>query len=45
MTKRISITVNGAVAEAQLFEDQAPTTVEALWNSLPIKDRTIQTRW
>ena len=45
MAKRIRIEVDGVVAEAQLFEDQAPKTVEALWNRLPIVDRTIQARW
>lgn len=45
MARRIRIRVDGVVAEAQLFEDQAPRTVEALWDTLPIKDRTIQARW
>lgn len=45
MTKRIRIRVDGATAEAVLFEDKAPKTTAALWDCLPIQDRTIQTRW
>ena len=45
MSKRIRITVDGAVAEAELFDGLAPRTVGALWDRLPIEDRTIQTRW
>jgi len=33
------------VAEGQLFEEQAPRTAQALWDRLPIRDRTIQARW
>lgn len=44
--KRIRIRVDDVVAEAQLFEDRAPKTVQALWDTLPItNERTIQTRW
>jgi hypothetical protein len=42
---RIRIRVGDAVAEAQLFDDKAPKTTQALWDQLPIHDRTIQTRW
>lgn len=42
---RIRIQVGDAVAEAELFEDKAPKTTAALWERLPIQDRTIQTRW
>jgi hypothetical protein len=45
MSKRIRVLVDGAVAEATLFEDQAPDTIQALWERLPIVDRTIQARW
>jgi hypothetical protein len=45
MPKRIRVRVDGVTAEGQLFEDRAPRTVAALWSKLPIKDRTIQTRW
>jgi hypothetical protein len=45
VAKRIRIRVDGVEAEAQLYEEQAPKTVEALWQTLPIKDRTIQARW
>src|ERR687897_2765881 len=42
---RIRVRVGDAVAEGSLFTDQAPKTTEALWDRLPIQDRTIQTRW
>ncbi len=45
MGKRIKIQVDNVVAEAELFEDKAPLTTAALWQALPIEDRTIQTRW
>jgi hypothetical protein len=45
MPKRIRITVDGVEAEAELLEDLAPRAVGALWDRLPIQDRTIQTRW
>jgi hypothetical protein len=45
MGKRIRIHVDQVVAEAELYEDKAPLTTEALWGALPISDRTIQTRW
>jgi hypothetical protein len=45
MDKRIRVCVDGVVAEATLFEKQAPKTVQALWDRLPIVDRTIQARW
>ena len=45
MAKRIRIRLGDITAEAALFEDKAPKTVEALWKRLPIKDRTIQARW
>ena len=43
--KRIQIRLGGVTAEAALFEEQAPLTVRALWDRLPIRDRTIQARW
>lgn len=45
MAKRIRIRLDGVTAEAVLFEDRAPRTTAALWERLPIADRTIQTRW
>lgn len=45
MTRRIRITINGAVAEAELFEEKAPQTTAGLWDTLPLSERTIQTRW
>jgi hypothetical protein len=43
--KRIRIHVDQVVSEAELYEDKAPLTTAALWEALPITDRTIQTRW
>jgi hypothetical protein len=45
MPRRIRVRVAGVEAEGQLFEDKAPNTVAALWQTLPITDRTIQVRW
>jgi hypothetical protein len=45
MPRRIRVRVDGVEAEGQLFEDKAPNTVAALWQTLPITDRTIQVRW
>jgi hypothetical protein len=45
LSKRIRIKVDDVMAEGELFEDKAPKTVAALWEQLPITDRTIQTRW
>jgi hypothetical protein len=45
VSKRIRIRLDGVTAEAVLFEDKAPKTTAALWERLPINDRTIQTRW
>lgn len=45
MAKRIRVTVGDVVAEGHLFEDEAPRTVQAFWDRLPIRDRTIQARW
>ena len=43
---RIRVRLGGdVVAEGQLFEEQAPRTARALWERLPIRDRTIQARW
>jgi len=45
LPKRIRVKVGDVVAEGRLFEEQAPKTVQALWERLPIRDRTIQARW
>ena len=45
MSKCIRVKVGDVVAEGRLFEEQAPKTVQALWERLPIRDRTIQARW
>ena len=43
--KRLRVRVGSVVSEAILFEADAPKTIAALWQRLPIKDRTIQARW
>lgn len=45
MPRRIRIRVDTVVAEATLYDAAAPQTTAALWDRLPIRDRTIQTRW
>ncbi|HUZ00460.1 MAG TPA: DUF3830 family protein [Thermomicrobiaceae bacterium] len=45
MPRRVRIRVGDVVAEATLYDDAAPRTTAALWDRLPISDRTIQTRW
>ncbi len=46
MTKRIRIVLDRTIeCEATLYEEKAPRTVAALWERLPIEDRTIQVRW
>ena len=46
MAKRIRIVVGGVTADATLFEDKAPKTVQAFWDRLPLTgERTIQVRW
>lgn len=42
---RVYVRVGEVVAEASLDDGLAPRTVAALWDRLPIRDRTIQTRW
>jgi len=39
------VRIGDVVAEGQLFGEEAPRTVQALWERLPIRDRTIQARW
>jgi len=43
--KRLRVRVGTVLSEAVLFEAEAPHTVAALWERLPIVDRTIQARW
>ncbi len=43
--KRLRVRVGQVVSEAVLFEAEAPRTIAALWERLPIVDRTIQARW
>lgn len=43
--RRVYLQVGEVAAEASLDDGLAPRTVAALWERLPIRDRTIQTRW
>ena len=43
--RRIAIELEGVVAVARLFDDKAPLTCQALWDVLPIHDRTIHVTW
>lgn len=45
MGKRILIGIGKVSARATLLGDDAPRTVDTLWNGLPIDDRTIHVRW
>ncbi len=45
MARRIRIRVDDVEAEATLYDEDAPKTTDALWERLPIRDRTIQARW
>jgi hypothetical protein len=45
LTKRIRVKVGDVIAEGRLFDEEAPRTAQALWDRLPIRDRTIQARW
>jgi hypothetical protein len=42
---RISIIAGDLRTEARLYDEQAPRTIGALLESLPIHDKTIQVRW
>jgi hypothetical protein len=41
----LALEIEGAVARIALLEQEAPNTVDALWEALPIDDRAIQARW
>ncbi len=43
--RRIEIELDGVVAVARLLDDKAPLTCQALWDCLPIQDRTIHVAW
>ena len=45
MSRRIRIKVDDVVAEATLYDEKASKTTAALWERLPIHDRTIQVHW
>lgn len=41
----VELEIGGVKAIAELFEKEAPRTVAAIWDLLPIQDRTIHVRW
>ncbi len=41
----IELEMQGVVAVARLLDEQAPLTCQALWERLPIQDRTIHVAW
>jgi hypothetical protein len=43
--RRVEIDLDGVVAVARLLEEAAPLTCQALWDLLPIQDRTIHVQW
>jgi hypothetical protein len=43
--KRIGIELDGVTVTAVLYEDRAPVTVGALWESLPYEDRVTHAKW
>jgi hypothetical protein len=43
--KRIGIELEGVTVTAVLYEDRAPVTVGALWESLPYEDRVTHAKW
>ncbi len=45
MTRKLRLTIGGITFIAELLEDEAPETCEALLRALPIKGRVIQARW
>jgi hypothetical protein len=43
--KRIGVELDGVAVTAVLYEDRAPATVAALWNTLPFEDRVTHAKW
>jgi hypothetical protein len=43
--RRVTVELDGVRAGAELWDERAPKTVEALLTHLPIADRTIHVRW
>ena len=43
--KRIGIELDGVKVTAVLYDDRAPVTVGALWESLPYEDRVTHAKW
>ncbi|HEV2281781.1 MAG TPA: DUF3830 family protein [bacterium] len=43
--KKIGIELDGVKVTAVLYEDRAPVTVGALWESLPYEDRVTHAKW
>ncbi len=47
MAKRFQLTLlkNGVTASAELLEDSAPKTCEAVWKSLPMEEEAVHGAW
>lgn len=45
MTRSIDIQVGDARGRIRLLDDEAPQTAQAIWEMLPLEDRTVPVRW
>jgi len=45
MVKRIELEAEGVTATARLLEEEAPQTVQRLWEALPIEETLRHVRW
>ena len=45
MPKKIVLSVDGTAATAMLHENEAPKTVQKLWDALPIEETLRHVRW
>lgn len=43
--RQVRLTIGDLVTTVDLRDDDAPVTVQALWDALPITTRTIPTQW
>ena len=43
--RKIELELDGVTVEANLLDQWAPTTCQALWNILPLEDRVVHSRW
>lgn len=45
MARYLNISVGTASGRMRLFDEEAPKTVQALWDALPLEDQTIPVQW